>query len=287
MQRIQRPTDRVRICSGGIEDSARHNEPSIRREGLSPSCRDCAQAPSCYPATLSHKDVSQLSSLMRPNRKFQSGDVLLRAGSPLTRLLFIKSGSVKSCAQSRGTAPEERVVAFHFAGEVLGLDGVAECRYQSSARALEAGICCEISTSGLDQVTRENPQLQNHLLRLTSQGLVRANSAMRLVTHVSGTQRLGAFLLDTSVRLESLGLSATELRLAMSRAEIASFLGMAPETISRLLGRLQDAGLVAVEGKQIRLLSRARLQASIEEEGRDKKAVVRTLNVHPGSKPGK
>lgn len=287
MQRVQRSTDRARICSGSIGDIARPNESPVRRKGLNPACQSCGQAHSCYPANLSDEDAIQLSGLMRTNRKFRPGEVLFHVGKPFTRLIIIKSGTVKSSTFTDGAVPEERVMGFHLPGEVLGLDGVAECRHQSSARALEAGVCCEISTSGLEQVTRENPQLQHHLLRLLSQGLVKANAAMRLVTYVSGTQRLGAFLLDASARFEKLGLSATEMRLAMSRADIASLLGMATETVSRLLGRLQEAGLVLVEGKQIRLLDRSRLQASIDDENRNKKAVIRTFKLHPGSKPGK
>ena len=64
---------------------------------------------------------------------------------------------------------------------------------------------------------------------------------------------------DLARRLESRGFSAKRLYLLMERRDIANFLGMAKETISRVLRRMQDDGLIAVDRREVQLLQRPRL----------------------------
>jgi len=66
--------------------------------------------------------------------------------------------------------------------------------------------------------------------------------------------RLAMFLHGLSERQEKLGRSAEVLMLSMGRADIASYLGLVIETVSRGLGQMQDQGLIAVHGREIRIL---------------------------------
>ncbi|NPC76611.1 helix-turn-helix domain-containing protein, partial [Corallococcus exiguus] len=72
-------------------------------------------------------------------------------------------------------------------------------------------------------------------------------------------ERMAAFLLDLSERYARRGFSATRFNLSMARTEIANYLRMAPETVSRVLRRLSDDGVIAVNQREMLLLDPDRL----------------------------
>ena len=81
----------------------------------------------------------------------------------------------------------------------------------------------------------------------------------QVIDVVRAEARLAAFLISLSGRFARRGLSATRFQLSMSRGEIANYLGLAVETVSRLLARFQQDGLLAVDGRAVTVLDLARL----------------------------
>ena len=73
------------------------------------------------------------------------------------------------------------------------------------------------------------------------------------------TQRIAAFLMDIHSRLYQPGSAEYEFRLPMSREDISNYLGIAPETLSRLIAKLQRKSLIKVDRRRIRLLNPIRL----------------------------
>jgi len=78
----------------------------------------------------------------------------------------------------------------------------------------------------------------------------------------SAEDRLAAFLLGLSRRYGSRGFRADRFTLTMSRADIANYLRLAPETVSRILRRFQDDKLVRVRGREVELLDAGRLEVA-------------------------
>jgi len=87
-------------------------------------------------------------------------------------------------------------------------------------------------------------------------------------------QRMAAFLLHHSKKQRQLGLSEVDINLPMSRADIASYLALAVETVSRVLTRLQEAGLLKVQRSRVRILNLDNL-ATVAEETLDSRPVGR------------
>jgi CRP/FNR family transcriptional regulator len=77
----------------------------------------------------------------------------------------------------------------------------------------------------------------------------------------SADQRMAAFLVSLSRRYAQRGFSATRLRLTMTRVDMASYLRLAPETVSRVLRRLQEDGLVNVDKRALELRDPAAIEA--------------------------
>jgi CRP/FNR family transcriptional regulator, anaerobic regulatory protein len=102
------------------------------------------------------------------------------------------------------------------------------------------------------------PGLQAQLFRLLSQDI---GKAALLAGDYSADQRMAAFLVSLSRRFAARGFSATRLRLTMSRTDMANYLRLASETVSRVLRRFQDDGLIAVDRRELEIRDPAGLHA--------------------------
>ena len=84
---------------------------------------------------------------------------------------------------------------------------------------------------------------------------------MELITKKDAEAKMASFLINLSGRFEERGYSASRFNLSMKRSEIGSHLGLAVETVSRILTRFQEDGLLRVKRRQVQIFDRAALQA--------------------------
>jgi CRP/FNR family transcriptional regulator len=203
-------------------------------------------------------DESRFADVKFPLRRLAQGDVLYRAGDEFDTIYAVRCGFFKTqCVDEAGT---EQVLSFPMRGEVIGLDGIAPGRYTADAIALDTSEVVVISFARIARLSRDEPRLEQLLFRLLSSELVRTHSVMRLLGSLSADARIATFLLDLSERFGRLGFSRSSFVLRMTRQEIGSYLGVQLETVSRTLSSLSAAGLIAVDGRTIRLLNLAGLQ---------------------------
>lgn len=147
-----------------------------------------------------------------------------------------------------------QITGFQVAGETLGLDGVFAEQHSCDAIALEDSLVCIIPFDLLELLCREVKAMQHHVHRMMSGEIVRESGLMMLLGMMSAEQRVAAFLINLSQRLNARGYSAAEFNLRMTRDEIGSYLGIKLETVSRMLSKLQKEGFVDTRGKRIRIL---------------------------------
>ncbi len=102
------------------------------------------------------------------------------------------------------------------------------------------------------------PVVQQHLFRLLSKELC---TASLLAGDHSADERVAAFLLDLAGRYEACGFSGTRFHVSMSRGDIANYLRLAAETVSRVLSRFRVQKLIRIEGRELQLLDRSGLRA--------------------------
>ncbi|MCP4041346.1 MAG: helix-turn-helix domain-containing protein [Gammaproteobacteria bacterium] len=195
-----------------------------------------------------------LDRILRKNQSVTKGENLFRAGQPFHALYAVKKGSFKSYTFLEGG--QEQVVGFQFPGELLGLEAVSSPHYAYSARALEDGSVCELRFEDLGLMKEHLHPFQEQLIRILSGQLLREQRQNVLSARQSAEERLAAFLIGLSRRLAERQLAETKFRLAMSRQDIASYLGLAVETVSRTFKLFQARGLLSVKSKRIRLIDR-------------------------------
>jgi len=204
------------------------------------------------------KDLSAVSQILKRRQQVPKGEGLFRAGQPFHAAYAVKSGTFMSYRLLEGG--EEQVLGFHLPGELIGLDAIGSKQYSYSVKALEASSICELYFNDLKMLGDGYSDMQDGLIRVMGGQINQAQRESILAARQAADERISAFLLNLSGRLGDRGYCTTNLRLAMSRQQIASYLGVAVETISRGLKRFQSVGLLKVSGKQIELLDRAGLE---------------------------
>jgi CRP/FNR family transcriptional regulator len=215
------------------------------------ACSTCSVRELCLPAGLDLQELAQVDGMVNRRRPVRRGDYLYRAGTDLQSLYAIRSGFIKSCVLHEDG--REQVAGFHMTGELLGLDAISASRHLCDAVALEDTEVCDIPFALLERLSREIPSLQRHFNRIMSREIVRDHGVMLLLGSMRAEERLAAFLLNLSQRFATRGYSSTEFNLRMTREEIGSYLGLKLETISRVLSRFQQEGLIQVRNRYLKI----------------------------------
>ncbi len=215
------------------------------------ACSECSLFQLCLPVTLDAEDVEQLEDIVQRRRPLRRGEYLYRAEDPFRAIYAVRAGAIKTTVLSING--EEQITGFHLPGEILGLDAINSGRHPCSAQALETTSVCEIPFDNLEYLATKIPGLQQSLLRIMSKEIFKDHELLYAVAKRSADERLAIVLLSFSNRFGRRGLSRTRFRLPMSRAELSNYLGLAPETMSRLFRRFQEQGLITASGKEIAL----------------------------------
>lgn len=219
--------------------------------GQKVACDVCNLSRLCLNPDMPADELSQLSKVVRRNRTLQRGQYVYHAGDRFTGIFALKSGSAKLVYTDKLGC--DTVVSVLLPGELQGFDGMANGQYQCSLITLETSSYCELPAHELSQVTHESPSLQRLFQQKTCEMLngfiERIASAQR-----PAEERLVNFLLDLAKRHNDRGFSAEQYHLSLTRQEIGNHLGLALETVSRLLGKLECAEMIRVQGKHIQLL---------------------------------
>jgi len=172
---------------------------------------------------------------------------LVQAGMPLPALFTVRAGCIKSyTVDAQGN---EHVRAFHFPGDIVGLDALGDAQSASAASAVTPSQVCAVSMNDISRQMSADPYMSSHLLRKTREALRRA---MALSGEFTADQRVAAFLLFVHSRIGSNDV----VRLPMTRREMGSYLRLATETVCRVLARFEKSGWVACSDKRITLLNR-------------------------------
>lgn len=225
-------------------------------EALAP-CLSCAARLKSVCRAIPDRDLACLvaasNELTVPARRsfIEEGDVA-------TDFYNIVDGSAKlykSMADGR-----QQIIGFAGVGSFLGL--VAAGPYAFSAEALEPMRLCRFSQPALSALLDEFPAMERLLLERVSAELAAAQEQMLLLGRKTARERLASFLLDPRLRKARSG--GTELlHLPMPRSDIADYLGITIETVSRMLSMLRLAGIIDIPGKSTILIRRRKQLESI------------------------
>lgn len=189
---------------------------------------------------------------------YKKGTEIYGEKEPADYVYQVKIGAVRSYKLlSDG---RRQIGAFHLAGDIFGLENGGEHRF--TAEAIVDTTVRLIKRHSLELVAGSDAMVARNLLSMTTDNLQHAEDHMLLLGRKTSLERVAAFLIEMDQRLTAAGVMA----LPMSRRDIADYLGLTLETVSRALSRLHELGILGFIGnnqRQIVLLDRP-LLASLD-----------------------
>jgi CRP/FNR family transcriptional regulator, anaerobic regulatory protein len=209
------------------------------------SCQNCNSMGNCLVEHMA-KTQSHSYQLMKNRKVYLRGEHIFRAEDDADAIYVISSGSVKSYMIMEDG--EEQVLNFYLAGDVLGLDGMGADYYISSTVALETTTVCKLPLSHLS-----GSDLGKGFLHLVSDCLIRDHNLMLMLARKDADGRMASFLVNISGHFKRIGQPENVIELTMTRQDIANYLGLAIETVSRTLRRFQDSGMLVVTRRKIQI----------------------------------
>jgi len=231
------------------------------QESLPQQCATCPVrshgAPVCWRELQAQRAILEARGVPR---RLAPGEVLYRQGDPARGWWLVRRGQVLEYVADR--AGREQIVRIAPAGSVCGLSGLGSTSaHWATARAGRRGAdVCFVSRERAERLAEENPAIFHALMA----GLA---EEIRMAYHMLH----GLSMLPTRSAIAQVLLSAAECTdrgesvITLSRSEIASMVGVAPETVVRVLGEFRAAGLIGDRGRsRIMLLDPCGLHAVAE-----------------------
>lgn len=192
-------------------------------------------------------------------RRVASGQALYHEGADALSIYFVRTGTIKTSRTAEDGY--EQVLGFLGRGEVVGFDALCSGHHPTAAVALEDSTLYALPVQDLFGLGQRLPELDRALHLAVSSQLMRRDDLAELMAPVAAEVRLARFLVQVSRKMAAVGQSPSRFHLRMSRREIARYLGVAHETVSRSFGALAQMGCVHADNREVEILNLERLRA--------------------------
>ncbi|MBX6321330.1 MAG: helix-turn-helix domain-containing protein [Rhodospirillaceae bacterium] len=212
-------------------------------------CADCGVREQTLCGALQPEEMARMAAITQRVR-FKAHEPIFGEGEPAAHVYNVTGGMVKIYK----LLPDGRrqITGFLGVGDFLGM-AIGDT-YAYSAEAITEARLCRFQRSKLEALLIAMPQLQRRLFVMASTELCAAQDQMLLLGRKTARERLCSFLLYLSQRAVRSGQKPSPVLMPMTRADIADYLGLTTETVSRTLTQLKSRGLIALlPGGKVRL----------------------------------
>ncbi len=205
-------------------------------------CATCAVRSLAVCGALAPEDLHVVGAIAHP-RRLEAGKQLIQEGEPAENVFTLTEGMLKLYK----LMPDGRrqVTGFMIPGDFIGL--AYGQSYIYSAEAVMPTQACRFRRAALLEKMGEHPELEHRLLGLASNELAAAQAQMLLLGRKSARERLASFIVGLAERRRIVVGEA--MPLPMSRIDIADFLGLTIETVSRVFTAMRKDRLIALPDK--------------------------------------
>jgi len=180
-------------------------------------------------------------------RELSAGAVLLREADPVASHANIMRGVVKlSKVLADG---RQQIVGLQFAPDFLGRPLTSE--YTMTAEAASDVQICGFPKSILERLMAENSALEHRLFAQTLNELEEAREWMVTLGRKTATEKVASFLHLIALHVDPKAEHTAAFELPLSRSDIADFLGLTTETVSRQMTRLRREGVITIENRRL------------------------------------
>lgn len=207
--------------------------------------------------TLESNEFGELLNILT-RRQSKNKDILISEGEVAYSVFNVTHGAIKLYK----LMPDGRrqITGFLLEGDFMGL--ATQVVYPYSAEAIGEVNTCEFDRKKLKDLFEKYPKLEHRLLRMASDELAQAQDQMLLLGRKTSREKLCSFLMSLSQRKADQGKDPLTVFIPMSRSDIADYLGLTTETVSRTFSALKRSGLIRlIQGNYVEINEPDRLKA--------------------------
>ncbi len=205
-------------------------------------CAACGIRDTAICSVLAPEELTKLEAIAR-QVDFSQGQTVIDEGEPADFLFNLTQGTMKLYK----LLPDGRrqITGFLFEGDFLGI--ALNEQYAYSAEAIGDVGLCRFPRQNLEAMLDEFPHLEKRLLGVVSNKLAQAQDQMLLLGRKTAREKVVSFLLSLSRRAADREAEPSPVYLPMSRADIADYLGLTTETVSRTFTNLKRDGYIRLK----------------------------------------
>jgi CRP/FNR family transcriptional regulator len=219
-------------------------------------CGDCSARHVGPCGALQDSDLGALANVAQ-RISVPAGKIFIAEGDAARFLYDIRQGQARVYKSLRDG--RRQITGFMGVGHFLGL--AVNGKYAFTAEAMDEVRLCRFERVAVKAVFEAFPALERRMLEVATHELAVAQEQMLLLGRKSARERVAGFLVSWAEKSGGDGLEPVTVALPMSRLDMADYLGLTLETVSRSFSQLKREGLVAfTDAREVTLLKRGRMQ---------------------------
>ena len=187
-------------------------------------------------------DQLEIFSKVSFEKKFTDKENIFLQNDPSTHLYNITEGNVK--IYQLLDDGRIQIIGFLYPGDFFGT--YKNNKYNYSAEAIGNLRVCVFDQRVLDKYMDQNPILAKELLNETSYELTLAQDRMTVMGRLNAIEKIAIFLINISNQRKRIGWQSNPISLSMTRQDIADYLGLTIETVSREISKLKASNIIKI-----------------------------------------
>ena len=212
-------------------------------------CETCPSQGKGIFCELEHMELQDVTD-HKINNSYKKGQVLFVEGNPTFGIYCVSSGNIKITQMSADG--KESIIRIASAGDVIGHRSLfTQKHYQATATALENAHVCFIYKDYILKLISEKPSVSFNLISRLSRDLGAAEHRISSFYQKNVRERLAELLLLLKESHGEETDQGTFINIKLTRDEMASIIGTAPETLIRFMSEIKSLGYIHQEGKKI------------------------------------
>ncbi|MEA3406176.1 MAG: fumarate/nitrate reduction transcriptional regulator Fnr [Pseudomonadota bacterium] len=239
------------------------------------SCLNCGLQKICFPTGLNKNEMDRLDDIVQRKAPLIKNQMLFSSGDSFTSLFAIRAGVIKVFSFS--DSGEEIIHGFYLPGDVVGIDALSSKTHLFNAMALDATSVCTLPFDELSDLSLKIPHLNTQVLSIMSKEVVEGRLHSELLTKKNADQRIAQFIWSMAERYQSRGYHYLEFRLSILHRDVATYLGLTPETVSRILAKLHNEKVVTWKKKEVHIQNERALKALAGIQEGDSLACIKVI----------
>lgn len=214
------------------------------------SCATCYVNHLCLGRDLDVTALQILDPIIKNIRQVAKKEYIYLLNDPMLHLYALNKGSCKEYWIDE--AGNECITNFYFPGDIIGMESISRKKYMFYTAALEKMELCVIPVKELLDAMCNSPDILKRFLTINTQKMQHDQSNR---TGITANEKVSDFILNIAIRLQERNPHQKQMTLTMSQVDISNFLGVAHETINRILNTLKRKKIIHLKNKKLEILN--------------------------------